>query len=258
MTQDTSLRNVAPLANVVRLRTLIERCDARASGLPGMGCFYGRAGLGKTFGGVFMANRFNACHIQALPFGGTKKLFQMIVTELGLRPKSTVADLFDQAVGQLARSGRPLILDEADQILTDRTIESVRLLHDTAAVPVILMGEELLPQKLKRWERVNGRILSWVAAEDATAEDVGHLARIYARDVTLDEALKAELLAQSGGSIRHVSTNLSAVAELAQTLGLSRVSLADWGQRHWNSEQPPEPRVVRLRGEVTRRRGAAA
>lgn len=257
MTQDTALRNVAPLANVVRLSTLIERCDTRASGLPGMGCFYGRAGLGKTFGGVFMANRFNACHVQALPFGGTKKLFQMIVTELGLRPRNTVADLFDQAVGQLAKTGRPLIIDEADQILTDRTIESVRLLHDTAAVPVILMGEELLPQKLKRWERVNGRILSWVAAEDATAEDLNHLARIYARDITLDDALKAELLERSGGSIRHVSTNLAAVAELAATKGLPRITLAEWGQRHWNSEQPPEPRVVRFRGEVSRRRGAA-
>ncbi len=106
MTQDTALRNVAPLANVVRLNTLIERCDARASGLPGMGCFYGRAGLGKTFGGVFMANRFHACHVQALPFGGTKKLFQMIVTELGLRPRNTVADLFDQAVGQRSTSRR--------------------------------------------------------------------------------------------------------------------------------------------------------
>ncbi len=35
MTQDSSLRNVAPLANVVRLTTLVQRCDARSSGLPG-------------------------------------------------------------------------------------------------------------------------------------------------------------------------------------------------------------------------------
>lgn len=257
MTQDQTLRNVAPLANVVRLNTLIERCDARASGLPGMGCFYGPAGRGKSFGGIFMANRFHACHVQALPFGGAKKLFQMIVTELGLRPRNTVADLFDQAIGQLAKTGRTLIIDEADLILKDSIIESIRLLHDHAAVPVIFMGEELLPQKLKRWERVNSRIMSWVAAEDATAEDLNHLARIYARDIALDDALKAELLERSGGSIRHVSTNLAAVAELAATKGLTRVTMTDWGQRHWNSEQPPEPRVVRFRGEVTRRRGAA-
>lgn len=257
MTQDTTLRNVAPLANVVRLSTLIERCDGRASGLPGMGCFYGRAGLGKSFGGMFMANRYNACHVQALSFGGTKKLFQMIVTELGLRPRSSVADLFDQAVGVLGKTGRTLIIDEADKILTDKMIEAVRELHDNALVPVILVGEELLPQKLKRWERTNSRILSWVAAEDATAEDLTHLARIYARNITLDDALKAELLERSGGSLRHVSTNLAAVAELAATKGLTRVTMTDWGQRHWNSEQPPEPRVVRFRGEVTRRRGAA-
>lgn len=257
MTQDAGLHNVAPLANVVRLSTLIERIANRAPGLPNMGCFYGPAGLGKTFAGIFMANRYSACHVQALPFGGTKKLFQMIVTELGQRPARTVADLFDQAVAQLARRGCPMIIDEADQILTDRTIEAVRHLADMSGATVILMGEELLPQKLRRWERVNGRMLSWVAAEEATADDLTHLSRIYAGGITLDPSLKEEILKVSGGSIRHVSTNLAKVAEFARSRGRDRVSLADWTGQTWNSAQPPEARQLRLGGEITRRGRAA-
>ena len=127
MTETTKLyNNVAPLANVVRLQALVDRCQSRAHGLPGMGCYYGPAGYGKTTAGIYVTNKLNACHVQALPFGGTKKLFEMIVAELGLRPARTVSSLFDLAARELAETGRTLIIDEADQILTDRTIEAVR------------------------------------------------------------------------------------------------------------------------------------
>lgn len=239
--------NMAPLANVARLRMLVEACQNRAPGLPGMGTFYGRAGLGKTTAGIYITNALDACHIEALPFGGVKTLLEMIVKELEIRPAKSVAGLFEQAAGELARSGRPLLLDEADHLLTDRMIETVRRLHDVTGVPVILMGEELLPQRLQKWERVHGRMLKWVGAEPATLADVGHLVPIYAPDVEIADDLKRAVLATSRGSIRNVSTNLAAIREFANVRGLTRVALADWDTGGFHTGEAPHPREYRLK-----------
>jgi DNA transposition AAA+ family ATPase len=261
MTQaNTPINNVAPLANVVRLQTLATRLQNRAHGLPGMGCFFSPAGYGKSTAGIFVTQVSGACHIQALPFGGTKQLLVMIVTELGLRPARTVSDLFLQAVRELTRTNRTLIIDEADQILTDRTIETLRLLQDATEVPLILMGEELLPQKLKRWERVHSRILSWVAAEPATLEDVGFLAPIYAPRIQIAADLRAAVLAASSGSIRNVSTNLAYLSEFAIGKGLTKLSRAEWGNKPFHTGEAPEARrgLGVIAPSVTRSRRAVA
>lgn len=237
----TLYNSVAPLANVARLTQLIDRCQNRTHGLTGMGCFYGFAGYGKTTAGVYATNKFNACHVEALPVGGTKGLMEMVVTELGLRPARQTAKMFEQAAQELGRTQRPLILDEADHLLTDRTIETIRALHDKTGVPIILMGEETLPQKLTRWERVHSRILSWVPAEPATVEDVGDLARIYARGVEIAPDLREALLQASRGSIRHVSNNLAALAEHAALRGLKRLQKSDWTGT-FQSVEAPAPR----------------
>ncbi|WP_054007858.1 AAA family ATPase [Cypionkella psychrotolerans] len=254
------INNVAALANVSRFAQMVIMLQNRAPGLPGMGCFYGPAGLGKSTAGIFGTNKFNACHIQALPFGGTKKLLEMIVVELRVKPARTVSGLFDQAAYQLSITDRPLIIDEADQILSDKMIEAVRHLHDQTQVPVILMGEESLPQQLRRWERVSSRVLSWVAAEEATLQDVDLLAPIYAPRLTLGPDLKAALLAASRGSIRNVSTNLANVATTCAMKGVSRMSLAEWGGKPFHSGDAPMPRRGLAQGEglaQVRRRSVA-
>ena len=143
---------------------------------------------------------------------------------------------------ELATSNRPLILDEADHLLSEKMIETVRHLHDTSGVPVILMGEEALPQKLARWERVHGRMLSWVGTEAATLQDVGYLAPIYAPGIEIADPLKERLLVASRGSIRNVSTNLANLNEVAATKGLTRIGLTEWGTTGFHTGEAPMPR----------------
>ena len=38
-------------------------------------------------------------------------------------------------------------------------IEIVRDFHEGSGAPVVPTGEELLPQKLKQWKRIHGRML---------------------------------------------------------------------------------------------------
>lgn len=258
MTDRGTLYNtVAPLANVTRLVALIDRAQNRRHGLPGMGCFYGRAGYGKTTAGIYATNTMNACHVQALPLGGAKALLEMIATELGLRPKRLVYEMIKQIAEELAVSGRPLIIDEADHILKTTMIEAVRSIHDISGAPVILMGEETLPHRLKQWERVDGRMLAWIEAEPATLEDVGHLAKVYAPGVEIAEKLRETLLTVSKASMRYISTNLAAIAEFAAVRGLTRVGEADLGTLAFHTGEPPTLRRGAVVSAATRRGRAA-
>jgi len=240
MTDEPRLYNsVAPLRNVAALLTLIDRVQTRAHGLPGMATFYGPSGYGKTTAAVYATNRFRACHIQIQALWRAKTLLQEIVIELGMRPsRSTAPDLFNQAAEQLARSGRPLLLDEADHLVSDKMIEVVRGLYEASGVPVILIGEELLPQKLQRWERVHGRMLDWVAAEPASLGDVGHMVPIYAPGIEIAPDLRDLVLKASRRSIRRVAINLALINEHARVRGLRAMSAADWKGSFFTGEAP--------------------
>lgn len=256
MTEDVITHNgVAPLANVALLAQLIKRLQNREYGLPGIGCCFGRAGLGKTTAAIYATNSLNACHIEAMPIGGVKGMLSMIVTELGLKPGRTTEAMFSQAAQHLAQTQRVLIIDEADAILKDKCVEILRRLHDISNAPLIFMGEEMLPQNLRKWERVNSRVLSWVGMEEATLTDVGYLANIYARGVTISPELKASLLTASRGSLRNVSTNLAHVREVASRLGLTSMGAADWKAQTFHTGEAPAPRGISAR---PMRRGAAA
>lgn len=122
------------------------------------------------------------------------------------------------------------------------------------------MGEEMLPQRLQRWERVHSRILSWVGMEEATIEDVGYLAAIYARGVALGPDVKQAILRASRGSLRNVSTNLAALREFAAVRGLTSMTMSDWGNQPFHTGEAPQPRsapVPRAVAAQAQRRGAA-
>lgn len=246
-------QNVAPLRNVAALLSLIHQVQNRHFGLPGMAVFYGPSGWGKTTAATYAINKFDACHIEIKSLWRTKSVLEQIALELGLRPAKTAPALFEQVSDKLGKSQRPLLLDEADYLCRDQVIEVVRGLHEASGVPVILIGEELLPQKLQRWERVHGRMLAWVAAQEAELADVGHLAPIYCEGVEVAPELKSRLLIESQRSIRRVSINLALIKEFAARKGLRKIGEKEWaGQTFFTGEAPPPRREE----AVTRQRMA--
>ena len=71
--------SIAPLRNVRALAELIERVQERADGLPGMACFHGPSGYGKTSAAAFAVNRHQAHHVQV------KSMFTVNSTRLNLQ-----------------------------------------------------------------------------------------------------------------------------------------------------------------------------
>ncbi len=243
MSEQPAIRNsVAPLRNVTALSALIERVQSRDADLPGMACFYGPSGYGKTTAAVWNANASNAHQIQIKSVWTRKYLCTAIVNELGLDPRKTVAELVDQIADQLMRSGRPLIIDEADYLVKSSMIEVIRDIYESSCATIILIGEEMLPQKLAKWERVHGRMLDWVGAQPADIREVGLLADIHCRGIELDDDLKAMVLKASNASVRRICVNLNMISEVARTKGLDRVSARDWGKADFFTGSAPAPR----------------
>lgn len=230
---------VAPLRNVAALVALIDRVKNRAYTLPGMGTFYGPSGYGKSFAAIHATNKFQAVTVQVKSAWTKKKLCEAILAEMSVPPAKTVSDMLDQISGRLAVTDQPLLIDEADFLIQRGMIEIVRDIYEGSGAPVILIGEELLPQKLQVWERVHGRILDWVGATPGDLSDVGHLARIYAPGVTIAPDLQQNLLKASQGSIRRICVNLDRLREHATIKGVRTIGLDDWGPRSFFTGEAP-------------------
>lgn len=240
MTADVApVNSIAPLRNVMLLAELIERVMNRPTGLPGMATFHGFSGYGKSFAAMYAANKHRAYHVQVKSVWTRKKLCTAILAEMGIQPASTIPDMVDQIGQQLSLSQRPLIIDEADFLVAKGMIEVVRDIYESSQSTIVLIGEEQLPQKLKVWERVHGRMLDWVAAEPGTLSDTKHLARLYCRGIEVAEDLLAALHDASAGSVRRICVNLDRVREVAQTAGLTKIDLATFGGDFFTGNPPP-------------------
>lgn len=231
--------NLAPLKNVTLFQGLVDKVLERAVHLPGMACFYGYSGFGKTFSAVYAANRARAYYIEMGETWTRRTLTDAILKELGEPGQGTVADRIETIVYRLgADPDRPLIVDEADFLIKRGMVDLVREVHDKSQAPVILIGEELMPSKLQRWERAHNRMLDWVAAQPCDLDDARHLGRLYAGDIEIADDLMQRILKASAGRARRICVNIQKVYEEARLLGLTEMRLSDYDGQFFTGEPP--------------------
>lgn len=241
---NSPISTIAMLRNVQLFTELVDRVAKRSAGLPGMACFYGPSGFGKSFAAIYAANKHRAYHVQVKSVWTRKKLCQAILNEMGIIPGPTIPDMVDQIGLQLSQSMRPLIVDEADFLLTKSLIEVIRDIYESSQATILLIGEEQLPHKLKRWERVHGRMLDWVAAQPASMTDAKHLSRLYCRQVEVADGLLSAIHGASGGSVRRICVNLDRVREAAETAGLAKIGRDEFKGELFTGNPPASIRRV--------------
>lgn len=236
--KEETIQTIAPLRNVTRLAELVDRVTKRSHGLPGMACFYGPSGFSKTSAAIWVRNRYRAYHVQIKSVWSRKKLCAALCIELGVEPANTIADMVDEIGKELALSQRPLIIDEADYLVSKSMIEVVRDIYESSLATVILIGEEQMPQKLKKFERVHSRMLDWVQAEPATIGDAKHLAKLYCRGLDIADDLLEALQLASGGSARRICVNLDRVREAAEAAGKNKIDRAAFTGEFFTGQPP--------------------
>jgi DNA transposition AAA+ family ATPase len=242
--------SVAPLKNVASCLALVEALVHRPAHLPSIGVFSGFSGYGKTMAAQYCWNRTGALFIEVFDFWTRKKFCQALLAELGVaRPRGTIGDMMDDIIARLGDDpARPVIIDEADKLVDKGMIELIRDINKAAQVPVLLVGEELLPQKLEAHERVHNRVLDWVLAQPCDLDDARALARFLYPQLAIADELLDTIRARTGGKARRIATTLNEAASFARNQGLTELTSGNYRGRVFTGETP---RRFKARKEVT-------
>ncbi len=86
-----------------------------------------------------------------------------------------IADVFNCLADKLAKSGRLIILDEADGLKVE-TFNIIRQLHDATGCPVVLAGRESLHARIARTmrdERIGGSLVGRICVEHSITPEGG-------------------------------------------------------------------------------------
>ncbi len=237
------VNSIAPLANLDLVAIVMEQLVSRQDGLPGLGVYYGPSGYGKTTATIAVANRARGYYVQMRSTWSRKDLLEKILFEMGIKPAGRTTLLLDQICEQLAASRRPLILDEFDYAVAKAgMVELVRDIYEGSQSSLLLVGEEMLPTKLKRYERFHGRVLTWLPAVPVSLDDARKLLPIHSPDVTLADDMLNHVLKESHGSVRRVTVNLVKVRGEALIEGWDVVTREVWGNRPLYSGDAPKRR----------------
>jgi DNA transposition AAA+ family ATPase len=199
--------------------------------LPGIVAFYGHSGWGKTTSAAYAANKTRAFHV-AVKESWTRKAFVTnILIEMAIEPAKTVYAMVDQVAENLMLYQRPLIIDEFDHVVNRGMVELVRDIYESSSAPILIIGEERLETKLRKFERFHNRILEWVPAQPASIDDAKALAKLYCRDAKLADDLIKNILALTRGCVRRICVNLENVRAAALRNNWDVVDLDLWGNR---------------------------
>lgn len=232
----------APLRNIEILEQLLARTMDRAPHLPGIVTFSGPSGFGKSTAVAYVAAQQNGVYVEVRSVWTKKAFLEHLSTMLGLKQTSTIAGMADAVSHELAMSGRPLLIDEGDNLVNRNLVELVRDIYEQSKASIVLIGEEMLPQKLKQWERFHGRIMAWAQAVPADANDVLALAAHYTPGLNLAPDMVDRLVQEAKGSVRRIVTNLDEIAIVARGEGWKQVGVKEWGNRGLHTATPPSAR----------------
>lgn len=230
----------AKIHNLTLVATAVEQLNGRAMGLPGFAVIYGPAGWAKSTSLQSAALAKQGYYIQMRSAWSRKAVLEKILTEMSIKPSSTIPKMLDQVCTQLAASKRPLMVDEFDHcVKTDSMVELFRDIYEGSQSTIVLAGEELLPQKLERWERFHSRVLSWIPAQPVTLADAKLLAPVYCKHTEVKDDLLQHLVDSARGSVRRVCVNLANIDGAASLNGWRKVGLTEFdASRIFTGEAP--------------------
>jgi SpoVK/Ycf46/Vps4 family AAA+-type ATPase len=214
------------------LDTMFAAINA-ADGVPKMVLFYGPSGFGKTVACSHVAAVTNAAYLQASSVWTGKTFLEKLAAELGVTHlKKTASGVMDQIVLAVAEHPRPFVIDEMDYLVGKRSVELIRDIYEATGVPIMMVGEEALPAKLKEWERFDNRILQATRAEPTSEADGRLLRNLYARSVTIADDLVDYFTAECNGVARRIVSNLQKAQSVAvDELGETKIDREAWGNR---------------------------
>ncbi|MEG9490727.1 AAA family ATPase [Mannheimia indoligenes] len=182
---------------------------------------YGSAGLGKTQMMKEYARRHSsAMLIEVDPSCTPKVLLRKIAEVVGANARGVNNELLDSIVSKLKDSERLLMIDEAE-LLSTRSLEFIRRIHDLTGVGVVLAGMPRLLINLKGKNNELAQLYSRVAfaldlGNALSEDDLG----LLVKSALGTSEFNAPLIKASNGNARRLSKLMRGVvrsSEINQT-----------------------------------------
>ncbi|HSA07304.1 MAG TPA: AAA family ATPase [Candidatus Gastranaerophilales bacterium] len=127
-----------------------------------IGVCYGRAGLGKTFAvKQYARQNSDVILIETDPGFSTRTVLLELHKRLGLSAKGSLYAMTLEIIERLEKSGRLIIVDEAEN-LPYKALELLRRIHDKTEAGVLLVGLPALVENLRglkgQYEQLYSRV----------------------------------------------------------------------------------------------------
>lgn len=213
----------AQTSNVNRFLAGIRELRARGAAEASWALLTSEPGLGKTDTLTWWAGKEGALYLRAKSAWTPRWAMAELIQQMGLEPESTQEKMFAQALGALARSPRPIVVDEVENCLHDhKVLERFRDLSDLTECPVIIAGMDRVRTRLMRYEQISSRITAVIEFAPSDLADVQVMAETLL-EIQLDEAALELVLQQSEGRYRLIMDALSSIERFAKVNSLTRV-----------------------------------
>lgn len=222
--------SVAPLKNVAACLTVANRIINRPPGVDGLGVFFGPSGYGKSKASLFVQHKKQALYLEVFDFWTRKLFVEALLGELEVaNPRGTIGTMMQQAIRLLKDDpNKLLIIDEADKLVDKGMIELVRDIYKGAKIPVLLVGEERLPEKLKHYERCENRVSAFGMANPCDVADAAVLGSLYQPGLTFADDLLSHIVGETKGVASRIVASLAEVGEFCRQNGLKAVDRASY------------------------------
>lgn len=240
-----STSSIAPLKNVQFFTEVLLRTINTPIDLPRMATFHGPSGYGKSRSAIYAANRHDAIYIEVGDSWSKGYFCNAILKELGIKMTGDIPTKVDRIIEALTILDKPMIIDEFDYAVKKNFLDLVREVQDKTNIPMVLIGEELLVQKLEKNERFHNRLLEpFVAAQPSDREDVQILCKLYCPNIDLEDDLVSQVHKISRGCTRRICVNLHHIREYCEMEDLKSISLQQFGEKRLATGMSPARRVV--------------
>jgi len=211
--------------NMRRFLAGIEVLRQPIKGRIGIMLVYGPYGTGKTKAGQWFYTQNGAPYMRAYEGCSRRMLLSCLVDSLQVKPKFRSSDLFEQLLALMDEEIQPIIIDEADYLISEGIIETVRDISDMTNAPIVLMGMENFEKDLKAYPHIIDRVTVTVKFELFNEAEIAEYAERICEVKLSDDAISF-IRRHSQGRLRMTTTWLQVAERIAKGHKLEEITAA--------------------------------
>ncbi|MBK5274587.1 MAG: ATP-binding protein [Desulfuromonadales bacterium] len=241
-------KNFAITKNARRVLFAVNTLNSSSHGTERMGLLYGMPGEGKSCTADWCIDKTDGIVIRAKRCMTMTSFLQELATELRCpektRRSNRSAVIIDSVIEHLNERPRPLFVDEIDTFFSphnlkngNNILETIRDIHDSVSVPILLIGEENSAINVQENSRFARRVTQWIELKGIDLEDTKTVATTICEATVADDLLD-HLYQEAGGNIGRIVIALDAIERHCKAAGVAEMDVKEWSGKALFFDQP--------------------